>query len=62
MIAYFMRTLSIDFGSARIGLAISDAGGTLATPLEVIPSDAEAVSKILAMIQRESVEIGRAHV
>ncbi|MDP6942643.1 MAG: Holliday junction resolvase RuvX [Myxococcota bacterium] len=31
-----MRTLGIDFGEARIGLALSDASGTIAMPLETI--------------------------
>ena len=31
-----MRTLGIDFGEARIGLAISDESGTIAMPLETI--------------------------
>lgn len=31
-----MRTLAIDLGSRRVGLAISDESGRLATPLEVL--------------------------
>lgn len=31
-----MRTLGIDFGEARIGLALSDESGTIAMPLETI--------------------------
>lgn len=31
-----MRVLGIDFGEARIGLALSDPTGTLATPLETV--------------------------
>ncbi len=31
-----MRTLGIDFGEARIGLALSDETGTIAMPLETI--------------------------
>ena len=31
-----MRTLGIDFGEARIGLALSDATGTIAMPLETL--------------------------
>ena len=31
-----MRTLGIDFGEARIGLALSDPTGTIAMPLETI--------------------------
>jgi len=32
----FMRYLGIDFGTKRVGLAISDELGMLATPLEVV--------------------------
>ncbi len=31
-----MRALGIDFGSKRIGVALSDSGGMLATPYELI--------------------------
>lgn len=31
-----MRTLGIDFGLKRIGLAVSDPTGTIATPLETL--------------------------
>ena len=31
-----MRVLALDYGSARTGVAISDATGTIATPLAVI--------------------------
>lgn len=53
-----MRTLAIDLGAKRIGIALSDAGGKLATPLEVIAvSSAElAIDPILAIVKREVVE------
>lgn len=35
-----MRTLALDIGQVRIGLAISDAAGRIATPLKVLPADA----------------------
>ena len=52
-----MRTLAIDLGDRRVGLALSDAGGKLATPLEVISvrSADGAIARILAIIQQESV-------
>lgn len=31
-----MRVLGLDHGTARCGLALSDAGGTLASPLKVV--------------------------
>jgi putative Holliday junction resolvase len=53
-----MRTLAIDLGARRIGLALSDAGGKWATPLEVlsVTEPAQAIAPISALIKRESVE------
>ena len=52
-----MRTLSIDLGTRRIGLAISDAGGAWATPVEVlIVSDpVQAIDPISQLVRREDV-------
>jgi putative Holliday junction resolvase len=52
-----MRFLGIDFGERRIGLAISDERGRIATPLETVErtSDAQAIEQILGTIERESV-------
>lgn len=33
-----MRMLGVDYGTVRIGLALSDPMGMLATPLEVLPA------------------------
>lgn len=33
-----MRTLALDIGEVRIGLAVSDAAGRVATPLKVLPA------------------------
>lgn len=46
--------LAIDFGTVRIGLAVSR--GTLAEPLKVVPNDAEKFSNILAVIKNEHVD------
>jgi putative Holliday junction resolvase len=53
-----MRTLAIDLGSKRVGLALSDAGGTLASPLDVLEvgSAQRAIEPVLHRIQREGVE------
>lgn len=52
-----MRTLAIDFGKKRIGLAISDAGGKLASPVEVVAvtSAENAIQRILEIVEREGV-------
>jgi putative holliday junction resolvase len=53
-----MRTLAVDLGTRRVGLALSDAGGTLATPLDVlqITSVQQAADRIVETIDREGVE------
>ncbi len=53
-----MRTLGIDFGERRIGLAISDPDGKLAVPLTTFErrSDRQAVGRIAAIAREEGVE------
>lgn len=55
-----MRVLGIDYGSRRIGLALSDATATLASPWRLLqrpPSDAETlrmiVAEVAALIQHD---------
>lgn len=52
-----MRTLAIDLGTRRVGLALSDEAGRLATPLEVLTvnSPRHAADAILPIIRREGV-------
>ena len=50
-----MRVLGIDFGLRRIGLAVSDATGVLARPLQTLDrgrgdSDAHAVDAVLRVV------------
>jgi len=53
-----MRTLAIDLGTKRIGLAMSDEGGRWATPLDVLfVTDAnQAIAPILKLIKTEEVK------
>ena len=54
-----MRVIGIDLGERRIGVAVSDASGTLARPLKTIErgsSDAEAVERLNAMIEELATE------
>ncbi len=54
-----MRVLALDHGTARIGCAISDPSGTLATPLPVIePPQARAVADLVAKYEVERVVVG----
>ncbi len=38
--SHFVRALGIDYGERRIGLALSDATGLLASPWKQVPNDA----------------------
>jgi putative holliday junction resolvase len=52
-----MRTLAIDLGTRRTGLALSDAGGKLATPYDVLQvPPLQALELILKVIKAEDVE------
>ena len=50
-----MRTLGIDFGERRIGIAISDPEGRFAMPFETLErtDDRRALRTLLAIIRRE---------
>jgi RNase H-fold protein (predicted Holliday junction resolvase) len=52
-----VRTLAIDLGTRRVGLALSDAGGRFATPYEVlqVTSPEMAANKVLEVVAREGV-------
>jgi putative Holliday junction resolvase len=53
-----VRTLAIDLGSRRVGLALSDEGGRFATPYEVlhVTSPQQAADAVLGVIEKEGVE------
>ena len=54
-----MRVLGIDYGARRLGLAMSDASGTLATPWRVVErprSEPETVQWVRAEIVRLAAE------
>lgn len=49
-----MRTLGIDYGNARTGIAMSDEGGKFASPLDVVET-AGCEPRILKLIEAEAV-------
>ena len=53
-----MRTLAVDLGTRRVGLALSDEGGRFATPYEVVQvtSPQMAAARALEVIAAEGVE------
>ena len=54
-----MRILAIDYGSTRIGLALSDPTGTLARPLPFLPAKADArlAREIADLAKKEDVHL-----
>ena len=55
-----MRVLALDLGSKRIGVAVSDRSGTIATPLTVLARSGDAArdhARIAALVAEE--EAGR---
>jgi putative Holliday junction resolvase len=54
-----MRILAIDYGTRRIGLALSDPTGTLARPLPFLPAQADAklAREIATLVATEKVEL-----
>jgi putative holliday junction resolvase len=50
-----MRLLGIDFGSKKLGLALTDPSGSMAFPHSVIPNDEKLLSTIEALVQKEEV-------
>ncbi len=55
-----VRTLALDLGGKRIGLAISDASGVLARPLDVlrVEGDDEQVRRVVEIVGRLAAEDG----
>lgn len=49
------RLLALDYGTVRIGVAISDPLGFTAQPLDYIPNDSHAMSRIASLIQEKNV-------
>jgi len=59
-----MRALGLDLGSKRIGVAISDSRGSIATPIEVVKRvgdrkrEHQAIAEIIAEWEAEIVVVG----
>ncbi|MFA6524569.1 MAG: Holliday junction resolvase RuvX [Candidatus Paceibacterota bacterium] len=50
------RFLGIDYGTKRIGVAISDENGTLAFPKEIVPNDLNTFKRIGEIIKEEQIK------
>ncbi len=51
-----MRLLGIDYGTKRIGVAVSDEDGRVAFPLGVVEAGSSALSEIAALAKENDVE------
>ncbi|MCX6752045.1 MAG: Holliday junction resolvase RuvX [Candidatus Nomurabacteria bacterium] len=50
-----MKFLGIDYGTKRIGVAISDENGVLAFPKEIILNDKDALKNLGEIIEKENI-------
>lgn len=51
-----MRLLGIDYGTKRVGLALSDEDGLMAFPLTVIDNNKDLLEQITALVDEKIVE------
>lgn len=51
-----MRILGVDYGSKRIGLALSNEEQTFARPYEVVQNRGEVLAQIKKIVEKEGVE------
>ena len=54
-----MRVLALDYGAARTGVAVSDASGTIARPLETVERAAgePGMKRIAALVREQDAEL-----
>ena len=50
-----MRCLGIDYGTKRVGVAISDETNSLAFPVETLSNDKDLVQKVVALIREHTI-------
>ena len=50
-----MKYLGIDYGTKRIGVAVSDDNGSIAFPYAVVKTGTDALDKIIAIITSEKI-------
>ncbi|MHB1163357.1 MAG: Holliday junction resolvase RuvX [Minisyncoccota bacterium] len=50
-----MRHLGIDYGSSKIGLALSDEAGTMGFPHSIVPNTPRVIDELCALIAKENI-------
>lgn len=51
-----MRIMGIDFGSKKVGVALTDPGGKMAFPHSVLPNNGKLFDAIIKIIEDQSVK------
>ena len=51
-----MKYIGIDYGTKRVGVAISDASGTLARPFGVLKNTSNLISELEGIIAKENID------
>ena len=51
-----MKYLGIDYGTKKIGLSLSDDGGSMAFPDRVVPNSKEGMEYIQTLIQKHTIQ------
>lgn len=51
----FMRYLGVDYGSKKIGLALSDEAGTMGFPHTIVPNTPRLIDEICALTAKENI-------
>ncbi len=51
----YMRYLGVDYGSKKIGLALSDESGTMGFPHSIVPNTPRLVEELCALIAKENI-------
>lgn len=52
-----MRYLGIDYGTKRVGLALSDEGGSIALPHAVLPNDGTLLREVVRLARDREAEV-----
>ncbi len=51
-----MKYLGLDYGTKRIGVAVSDDTGSLAFPLTAVPAGRDALEKVAALVREHGAQ------
>jgi putative Holliday junction resolvase len=51
-----MRALGVDVGTVRVGVALSDPSGTVASPYQTLPAGDDLVDRLVALVAETACE------